>query len=153
MNTDLAFQNGDTLSRLYTGTGALSSAITKTGKKGDWKSFLGDAGKSLGRLYQNTFLDSDKQEGLDILLVRPQIIVAACRFLRAIGWRQGLHRNLHSIETRTAHLKPYSGPLRDIIVWTSTYNVEGRSPTSEIRDWLDRRASKPITNLVCTGMI
>lgn len=114
----------------------MSSAITKTGKKSDWKALLGDAGRSLGRLYQNTFLDGDKQEGLDMLLVSLLITPLICPASLTVS-EQGLHRHLHSVTSRTSHLPDHQGSVEDVGIWISTYNVEGRSPTSEIKQWLD----------------
>ncbi|KAJ2780923.1 Inositol-1,4,5-trisphosphate 5-phosphatase 1 [Coemansia javaensis] len=59
--------NGDAISRLYTGTGALKSDVTASGRSG-WAGFLSDASKSLSRLVQNSFQDRGKQGVIDVLL-------------------------------------------------------------------------------------
>ncbi|KAJ2797920.1 Inositol-1,4,5-trisphosphate 5-phosphatase 1, partial [Coemansia guatemalensis] len=59
--------NGNAISRLYTGTGALRSDVTTSGKSG-WAGFFSDASKSLSRLMQNNFQDKGKQNVIDTLL-------------------------------------------------------------------------------------
>ncbi|PIA15008.1 DNase I-like protein [Coemansia reversa NRRL 1564] len=59
--------NGNAISRLYTGTGALRSDVTTSGKSG-WAGFFSDASKSLSRLMQNNFQDRGKQNVIDTLL-------------------------------------------------------------------------------------
>ncbi|KAJ1946384.1 Inositol-1,4,5-trisphosphate 5-phosphatase 1, partial [Linderina pennispora] len=53
--------NGNAISRLYAGTGALKNSVTTSGKSG-WSGFLSDATKSLSRLMQNNFQDKGKQD-------------------------------------------------------------------------------------------
>lgn len=64
---DMWADNGDELSRIYTGTGALKSGFTRTGKR-TIAGFLDDAKKSATRFVQNTFQDKYKQEVIDLLL-------------------------------------------------------------------------------------
>ncbi|KAJ1732814.1 Inositol-1,4,5-trisphosphate 5-phosphatase 1 [Coemansia biformis] len=59
--------NGNAISQLYTGTDALKSDVTTSGKSG-WVGFLSDASKSLSRLMQNNFQDKGKQGVIDVLL-------------------------------------------------------------------------------------
>jgi adenine-specific DNA methylase len=59
--------NGDELSRIYTGTGALKSGFTRTGKR-TLAGFMDDARKTAQRLYINNFQDKSKQEVIDLLL-------------------------------------------------------------------------------------
>ncbi|KAJ1890825.1 Inositol-1,4,5-trisphosphate 5-phosphatase 1 [Kickxella alabastrina] len=59
--------NGNSISRLYAGTGALKSDVTASGKSG-WAGFLSDASKSISRLMQNNFQDKGKQNTIDTLL-------------------------------------------------------------------------------------
>lgn len=54
----LAVQNGDQISRIYTGTGALEG-----------KNLLKDGTLSVARTIQNTLLDGTKQEAIDILIL------------------------------------------------------------------------------------
>jgi hypothetical protein len=69
IHSDLWADNGDLLSKIYTGTGALKSEVTRSGKM-SFASILGDATKSLNRFYINNFQDKDRQEVIDVLLVK-----------------------------------------------------------------------------------
>ncbi|KAK8124964.1 Inositol-1 4 5-trisphosphate 5-phosphatase 1 [Apiospora kogelbergensis] len=61
--------NGDALSRIYAGTGALKSSFTRTGKMSIAGAFA-DARKSATRLYINNFADKSRQNTIDMLLGR-----------------------------------------------------------------------------------
>lgn len=60
--------NGDALSKIYAGTGALNTSVTRSGKK-SFGGMLLDAGKSVGRALQATFGDGEKQASIELLLV------------------------------------------------------------------------------------
>jgi hypothetical protein len=59
--------NGDSLSRAYTGTGAMKSSYTRKGKH-TFAGLIDDGIKSLTRVYVNTFKDEDNQEAIDMFL-------------------------------------------------------------------------------------
>jgi hypothetical protein len=61
--------NGDTLSRIYAGTGALKSSFTRHGKM-SLGGVLSDARKSATRMYINNFADKGRQNTIDLLLGR-----------------------------------------------------------------------------------
>ncbi|KAH6648464.1 SacI homology domain-containing protein [Truncatella angustata] len=61
--------NGDALSRIYAGTGALKSSFTRHGKMSLAGAFA-DARKSATRLYINNFADKARQNTIDLLLGR-----------------------------------------------------------------------------------
>jgi hypothetical protein len=61
--------NGDALSRIYAGTGALKSSFTRHGKM-SLAGFLADARKSATRTYINNFADKGRQNTIDLLLGR-----------------------------------------------------------------------------------
>lgn len=61
--------NGDTLSKIYTGTGALKSSYTRSGKS-SLAGMLADVRKSAQRLYINNFEDKGRQNTIDLLLGR-----------------------------------------------------------------------------------
>ncbi|RFU31354.1 hypothetical protein B7463_g4974, partial [Scytalidium lignicola] len=61
--------NGDALSRIYAGTGALKSSFTRHGKM-SFAGAIADARKSATRLYINNFADKARQNTIDILLGR-----------------------------------------------------------------------------------
>ena len=61
--------NGDALSKIYAGTGALKSSFTRHGKS-SWGGLIADARKSATRMYINKFVDGGRQETIDVLLGR-----------------------------------------------------------------------------------
>jgi hypothetical protein len=61
--------SGDTLSRIYAGTGALKSSFTRHGKM-SLGGVLSDARKSATRMYINNFADKGRQNTIDLLLGR-----------------------------------------------------------------------------------
>ena len=61
--------NGDSLSRIYAGTGALKSSFTRHGKM-SFAGALADARKSATRMYINNFADKGRQNTIDMLLGR-----------------------------------------------------------------------------------
>lgn len=61
--------NGDSLSKIYAGTGALKSSFTRHGKMSLAGAFA-DARKSATRVYINNFVDKGRQNTIDILLGR-----------------------------------------------------------------------------------
>lgn len=66
-HNDLWADNGDAISQIYTGTNALKSSFTRSGKM-NLAGALSDVTKSVSRMYQNTFVDSKKQSTIDLLL-------------------------------------------------------------------------------------
>lgn len=81
---ELWAENGDALSRIYAGTGALNTSFTRSGKRtlaGTWElsrdkvcsivvpGVLSDATKSVSRAYINNFQDKGKQVAIDMFLV------------------------------------------------------------------------------------
>ncbi|KAI9808285.1 MAG: hypothetical protein M1825_004742 [Sarcosagium campestre] len=61
--------NGDSLSKIYAGTGALKSSFTRHGKM-SLAGALSDARKSATRMYINNFADKGRQNTIDMLLGR-----------------------------------------------------------------------------------
>jgi hypothetical protein len=68
-HSSLWADNGDALSRIYAGTGALKSSFTRHGKM-SLAGAIADARKSAARLYINNFADKARQNTIDILLGR-----------------------------------------------------------------------------------
>lgn len=68
-HSSLWADNGDALSRIYAGTGALKSSFTRHGKM-SLAGAIADARKSATRLYINNFADKGRQNNIDILLGR-----------------------------------------------------------------------------------
>lgn len=68
-HSSLWADNGDTLSKIYAGTGALKSSFTRHGKM-SFAGAIADARKSATRLYVNNFADKGRQNTIDLLLGR-----------------------------------------------------------------------------------
>ncbi|KAI9733043.1 MAG: inositol polyphosphate 5-phosphatase [Cirrosporium novae-zelandiae] len=68
-HSSLWADNGDALSIIYAGTGALKSSFTRHGKM-SLAGALADARKSATRLYINNFADKERQNTMDLLLGR-----------------------------------------------------------------------------------
>ncbi|KAK9236277.1 SacI homology domain-containing protein [Lipomyces kononenkoae] len=61
--------NGDQLSKIYAGTGALKTSFTRSGKM-SLAGAIADATKSVSRMYINNFVDKGRQNTMDVLLGR-----------------------------------------------------------------------------------
>lgn len=68
-HSSLWADNGDALSRIYAGTGALKSSFTRRGKM-SLAGTIADARKSATRIYINNFADKGRQNTIDVLLGR-----------------------------------------------------------------------------------
>jgi endonuclease/exonuclease/phosphatase family metal-dependent hydrolase len=68
-HSSLWADNGDALSTIYAGTGALKSSFTRHGKM-SLAGAIADARKSATRLYVNNFADKGRQNTIDLLLGR-----------------------------------------------------------------------------------
>ena len=72
MLSDMWADNGDALSEMYTGSGALKSGLTRTGRRG-FSGLMDDARKTVNRFYVNTFLDASRQTTIDLLLGKANV--------------------------------------------------------------------------------
>lgn len=68
-HSSLWADNGDALSKIYAGTGALKSSFTRHGKL-SLAGAIADARKSAARMYINNFADKGRQNTIDMLLGR-----------------------------------------------------------------------------------
>jgi len=68
-HSSLWADNGDALSKIYAGTGALKTSFTRHGKM-SLSGAMADFRKSAQRLYHNNFTDSSRQLTIDLLLGR-----------------------------------------------------------------------------------
>ncbi|KAI9757099.1 MAG: hypothetical protein M4579_003577 [Chaenotheca gracillima] len=68
-HSSLWADNGDSLSKIYAGTGALKSSFTRHGKM-SFAGAIADARKSATRMYINNFADKGRQNTMDMLLGR-----------------------------------------------------------------------------------
>ncbi|KAF7585948.1 inositol polyphosphate 5-phosphatase [Aspergillus hancockii] len=130
--------NGDALSKIYAGTGALKSSFTRHGKM-SIAGALADARKTATRLYVNNFSDKARQKTIDLLLGRltDQLPVH-------------LYDPINDLvsDELTRRASEYSF-TKTIKIWTGTYNVNGRhrGPDIDLTPWLlaglDRQNEDP----------
>ncbi|ORY72560.1 SacI homology domain-domain-containing protein [Leucosporidium creatinivorum] len=119
-------ENGDALSKQYTGTGALNTSFTRSGKK-SFAGLLSDGMKSVGRVYQSQFVDGGKQRAIDALLGH----LANSQKIRVFNpINDQLRARLHERASEyTSH--------EDVTLWCGTYNLNGKAPGSEsLLPWL-----------------
>ncbi|KAJ5218285.1 uncharacterized protein N7498_000384 [Penicillium cinerascens] len=119
--------NGDALSKIYAGTGALKSSFTRHGKM-SLAGALADARKSATRLYVNNFTDKARQKTIDLLLGRlaHQIPVY-------------LYDPMNDLVTEelSRRASEYSS-TKHIRLWVGSFNVNGRDegPGADLTPWL-----------------
>jgi adenine-specific DNA methylase len=119
-------ENGDGLSKIYAGTGALKSAFTRTGKQ-TFMNVLSDATRSVNRFYINNFQDKARQEVIDQLLgkLANQTIIS-------------IYDPISDNVTRqlTKRIKEYS-TSRKITIFSGSYNLNGKNFKGEsLEPWL-----------------
>lgn len=119
--------NGDALSKIYAGTGAIKSSFTRHGKM-SLAGALADARKSATRLYVNNFSDKLRQNTIDLLLGRlaNQVPVHLFDPINDLVFEELQQRASEYTLTKS------------IRVWTGTFNVNGRSegPNFDLTPWL-----------------
>ncbi|OCF75027.1 phosphatidylinositol phosphate phosphatase [Kwoniella mangroviensis CBS 8886] len=122
---ELWADNGDRLSKIYAGTGALNTSATRSGKK-TFAGLLSDATKSVGRAYINNFQDKGKQNAIDMLLgmmsgQRPVILFDPIS---------------DSVQAAlTARLNEYSH-TKVLSIFSGTWNLNGKAPDEALDSWL-----------------
>ncbi|GFF16671.1 DNase I-like protein [Aspergillus terreus] len=114
-HSSLWADNGDALSKIYAGTGALKSSFTRHGKM-SLAGALADARKTATRLYVNNFADKARQKTIDLLLGRlaDQVPVYLFDPINDLVSEELSRRTAEYSFTRT------------IKIWTGTFNVNGR---------------------------
>jgi hypothetical protein len=119
--------NGDNLSKIYAGTGALKTSFTRHGKM-SLSGALADARKSATRLYVNNFADKQRQNTIDVLL-------------GTLGGQGAvlLHDPINDAvnEELKRRAVEYTSN-RKVRIWTGTFNVNGRShgASADLSPWL-----------------
>nr|XP_006812955.1 PREDICTED: synaptojanin-1-like [Saccoglossus kowalevskii] len=108
--------NGDHVSRIYAGTGALEGKTT-AGK-------LRDGARSVTRTIQNNFFDGSKQEAIDILVLGNTLNGERADKARALLAKNQLHASPGILQTMVMRQEEYtfSSKLRVAI---GTWNVNG----------------------------
>ncbi|KAK4444306.1 SacI homology domain-containing protein [Podospora aff. communis PSN243] len=119
--------NGDALSKIYAGTGALKSSFTRHGKM-SFAGAIADVRKSATRLYYNNFADKARQNTIDMLLGRlvgqaPVVLFDPISDYVA-GELQKRSREFSSSEK--------------IYIWVGTFNLNGRTDgiDEDLSPWL-----------------
>ncbi|KKK21475.1 hypothetical protein ARAM_004639 [Aspergillus rambellii] len=119
--------NGDALSKIYAGTGALRSSYTRHGKM-SLAGALADARKTAARLYINNFSDKARQKTIDLLLGRlpSQIPVDLYDPVNDLVSSE-LGRRASEFTSK-----------KSINIWAGTFNVNGRlqGPDIDLTSWL-----------------
>ncbi|CRG89862.1 Polyphosphatidylinositol phosphatase INP52 [Talaromyces islandicus] len=126
-HSSLWADNGDALSRIYAGTGALKSSFTRHGKMSLAGAFA-DARKSATRLYVNTFGDKARQNTIDVLMGRLANQVPV-----------DLYDPLNDIVSAELERRvdEYTSS-KNIRIWVGSFNVNGRSDgaMADLSSWL-----------------
>ncbi|XP_074070204.1 synaptojanin-1 isoform X10 [Macrotis lagotis] len=105
--------NGDSISKIYAGTGALEG-----------KAKLKDGARSVTRTIQNNFFDSSKQEAIDILLLGSTLNSDLADKARALLTTGCLRASSKVLKSMCENFYKYSKPKK-IRVCTGTWNVNG----------------------------
>lgn len=108
--------NGDSISKIYAGTGALEGKA-KAGK-------LKDGARSVTRTIQNNFFDSSKQEAIDVLLLGNTLNSDLADKARALLTTGSLRASSKVLKNMCENFYKYSKP-RKVRVCVGTWNVNG----------------------------
>ncbi|KAG7449414.1 inositol polyphosphate phosphatase [Guyanagaster necrorhizus] len=130
VHRELWAENGDALSRIYAGTGALNTSFTRSGKR-TLAGVLSDATKSVSRAYINNFQDKAKQTAIDMFLgnMNSQKMVTIFDPVHD-SVRQALEQRLGEYST-----------TKKCTIFTGTWNLNGRPPSESLIPWLFPRES------------
>ncbi len=126
-HSSLWADNGDTLSKIYAGTGALKSSFTRHGKM-SLSGAIADARKSATRLYVNNFADKGRQNTIDLLLGR--LMGQA-----PVELYDPVNDYVTAEVLRRAPEYTSSKPIR---IWCGTFNLNGKSQgaSQDLSPWL-----------------
>ncbi|XP_060054592.1 synaptojanin-1 isoform X6 [Erinaceus europaeus] len=105
--------NGDSISKIYAGTGALEG-----------KAKLKDGARSVTRTIQNNFFDSSKQEAIDVLLLGNTLNSDLADKARALLTTGSLRASSKVLKSMCENFYKYSKPKK-IRVCVGTWNVNG----------------------------
>lgn len=126
-HSSLWADNGDSLSKIYAGTGALKSSFTRHGKM-SLAGAVADMRKSVQRLYHNNFVDPSRQVVMDMLLGR-LMGQAAVHLFDPISDFVSVEVGKRSDEYASSET---------ITIWTGTLNLNGRTDGADqnLSPWL-----------------
>ncbi|KAK3695027.1 SacI homology domain-containing protein [Podospora appendiculata] len=119
--------NGDALSKIYAGTGALKSSFTRTGKM-SIAGAIADFRKSTTRLYYNNFADKYRQNTIDNLLGRLVGQTPVILFDPISDYVS------YELQRRSSEFSSNE----KIIIWVGTFNLNGRTDgiNEDLSPWL-----------------
>ncbi|CAK3847770.1 Inositol-1,4,5-trisphosphate 5-phosphatase 1 [Lecanosticta acicola] len=119
--------NGDQLSKIYAGTGALKSSFTRSGKM-SLAGTLADLRKSAQRFYINNVEDKGRQETMDMLLGRLIGQTPVHLYDPINDW----------VTSEVAKRSPEFTTSENINIWVGTFNLNGktRGIDSDLSIWL-----------------
>ncbi|MCJ1313415.1 inositol polyphosphate 5-phosphatase [Agyrium rufum] len=124
--------NGDALSKIYAGTGALKSSFTRHGKMSLAGAFA-DARKSATRMYINNFVDKGRQNTIDILLGRLVDQVPVQLYDPVTDWVNSEMKKKASAFTSEETIR--------ILVGTFNLNGKGHGTKEDLSAWLCPRGN------------
>lgn len=110
--------NGNEVSKIYAGTGAIGSIGASAGSK------IIDGARSAARTIQNNLLDSSKQEAIDILLVGSTLSSELADRARILLPTNMLHAPTPVLREMCKRYSEYIVPA-ELRVAVGTYNVNG----------------------------
>lgn len=118
--------NGDALSKIYAGTGALKTSFTRHGKM-SLAGAIADARKSATRLYINNFADKSRQNTMDVLLGR-LVGQTPVHLYDPINDYVASELNKRSAEYSSSKV---------VNIWVGTYNLNGRTTgvDEDLSEW------------------
>lgn len=119
--------NGDSLSKIYAGTGALKSSFTRHGKM-SIAGAVADMRKSVQRIYHNNFIDPSRQITIDMLLGR-LVGQAPVHLFDPISDFVSVELGKRSEEFTS---------FKNISMWVGTFNLNGRTNgiDNDLSPWL-----------------
>lgn len=137
---ELWAENGDALSKIYVGTGALNTSYTRSGRR-TLAGVLSDATKSVSRAYINNFQDKGKQIAIDMFL-------GNLNSQRPVTIFDPIHDSVQAaLEQRASE---YS-TTRQCIVFAGTWNLNGRLPSESLLPWIFPPELKADPDIIALG--
>lgn len=135
--------NGDAISQIYTGTNALKTSFSRSGKM-NFAGALSDVTKSVSRMYQNAFIDGKKQSTMDILLGYDKV-TKKIRIYDPVN------------EYVRENLKKEAGKFtrhEDISIFTGTFNLNNLDPkpTLDLSSWLFPPETTDLPDIFAIGL-
>ncbi|CAI9731580.1 synaptojanin-1-like isoform X1 [Octopus vulgaris] len=125
-------ENGDHISRIYAGTGAMGGGRSK----------YSDAARSATRTIQNNFLDSNKQEAMDVFVMGSTLTGELKERAKALLTSRCLHAPEGILREMVARHREYT-KLEKLRVCCGTWNVNGGThfrsiafKKEKLTDWL-----------------